>query len=684
MEKEKIFQEIQSLRKQLDEHNNLYYIQSKPVISDFEYDKLYKQLEKLETENPEFQDSNSPTARVGNDISNVFEQREHSYAMLSLGNTYSEEELRDFDKRVSKGLEGQSFTYVCELKYDGVSISLTYQKGRLVYAVTRGDGIKGDIVTNNVKTIKSIPLILLGSNFPDEFEIRGEIILTHEKFKNMNLERQKNGEEPFANPRNAAAGTLKLLKSAEVARRGLDCFLYYLPTDDGLSGSHYGNLELAGKWGFKIPNYSKRCSNIEEVFAFIKFWNNERNKLPFDIDGIVIKVDSIEQQQKLGFTAKSPRWAISYKFKAEQVSTLLLSVSYQVGRTGAITPVANLKPIQLAGTIVKRASLHNADQIAMLDLHLNDWVLVEKGGEIIPKIVGIQKSERSLFSQAIEYITHCPECGTVLQRTEGEAKHFCPNEKACPPQIKGKIEHFISRKAMNIDSLGEGKVELLFDKKLVTNIADLYDLRYENLIGLEKEIISGENDKPKRISFQEKTVENILKGIEASKNIPFERVLFALGIRNIGEVAAKTLAKAFGNIDALMSASLEQITSIHEIGGIMANSLIQYFADPDNIAIVRKLKDAGLQMTIDESKAMPTMGVLSGLAVIASGSFNNFSRDEIIKVIEQNGGRYVSSISAKTNLVIAGENMGSSKLQKATDLGIKIISEDDFLKMIGS
>ena len=673
---------IEKLRLEIEKHNNLYYVQNNSEISDFEFDHLLKELEQLEQEYPQFKNDNSPTVRIGSNISNVFEQKEHKYPMLSLGNTYSEEELRDFDTRVSKGLGDEAYFYVCELKYDGLSISLIYENKQLAYAVTRGDGVKGDVVTTNVKTIKSIPLVLNHNNVPIEFEIRGEVILSHEKFAKMNAERLTNGEEYFANPRNAASGTLKMLKSTEVAKRGLDCFLYYIPSNEALTGSHFGDLELARSWGFKVPNYSKKCASINEVLDFITYWNTERHNLPFDIDGIVIKVDSLEQQQKLGFTAKSPRWAISYKFKAEQVSTQLLSVSYQVGRTGAITPVANLKPIQLAGTIVKRASLHNADQIALLDLHLHDIVLVEKGGEIIPKIVGIQKTQRALFTEPIKYISHCPECNTLLTRVDGEAKHFCPNEKACPPQIKGKIEHFISRKAMNIDSLGEGKIELLFDKQLVNNIADLYELTYEKLFGLEKEIVSSETEKVKKISFQAKTVENILKGIDTSKQIPFERVLFALGIRNIGEVAAKTLAKSFHTIDTLMAASIEQLTSIHEIGEIMAKSVLQFFADIDNIQIIERLKHSGLQMKIDESKAEAGIGILSGLIVIASGTFVHFKRDEIVQVIEKNGGKYVSSISSKTNLVIAGENMGPSKLNKATELGIKIISENDFLQML--
>lgn len=684
MDKNIIKGRIEELRKEIEKHNYLYYVQAKPQISDYDYDLKLKELEKLEQDNPEFFDSNSPTQRVGSDSNNVFEQREHKYPMLSLGNTYSEEELKDFDTRVAKGLDGQPYKYVCELKYDGVSISLVYQKGRLAYAVTRGDGVKGDIVTANVRTIGSIPLVIDSVDTPDEFEIRGEIILTHEKFKKMNAERLQNGEEPFANPRNAAAGTLKLLKSKEVARRGLDCFLYYLLADTSFRSSHFDNLQLAKEWGFKVPAYSKLCNTIDDVISFIHFWDKEREKLPFDIDGIVIKVDSLEQQQQLGFTAKSPRWAISFKFKAEQVVTTLLSVSFQVGRTGAITPVANLKPVLLAGTTVKRASLHNADQIALLDLHINDQVIVEKGGEIIPKIVGVQKSSRDLFAQPVVYITHCPECNTPLQRIEGDAKHFCPNDKSCPPQIKGKIEYFISRKAMNIDSLGEGKVELLFDKQLVRNIADLYDLKYEQLFGLEKEIINPENEKVKKISFKEKTVENILKGIEASKQIPFERVLAAIGIPNVGEVAAKKLAFAFHTIDKLKSATIEELTAVHEIGGVIAQSIVDYFSDKDNCHIIDRLKEKGLNFSIKESEiVVPQSTKLAGKSIVVSGSFATPERrKELEQLIELNGGKNAGSISKSTAFVVAGENMGPSKLQKANELGIKIISEVEFLQML--
>jgi DNA ligase (NAD+) len=682
MDKSVVKERIDFLRKELEKHNYNYYVLARPDISDFEYDHLLKELEALELETPEFADANSPVNRVGNDINNSFEQREHKNPMLSLGNTYSEEELKEFDSRVSKGLEGQQYKYVCELKYDGVSISLTYKNGRLVYAVTRGDGIKGDDVTANVRTIKSIPLVLNSSNIPSEFDIRGEIILTHKAFEKMNKERVSNGDEPFANPRNAASGTLKMQKSFEVAKRGLDCFLYLLIAENN-NVSHFENLELARSWGFKVPQYSKICHSLDEVLDFIKYWDKERHNLPFDIDGVVIKVDSIRQQEQLGFTAKSPRWAISYKFKAEQVVTTLLNISYQVGRTGAITPVANLKPVQLAGTTVKRASLHNADQIALLDLHENDQVLVEKGGEIIPKIVGVQKSQRSLFAKPVEYITHCPECKTQLQRMEGEAKHFCPNEKSCPPQIKGKIEHFVSRDAMNIDSLGEGKIELLFDKNLVRNVADLYNLKYGQLLGLEKEIISPDSGKPRKISFKEKTVDNILNGIEASKNVPFERVLFALGIRNIGEVAAKKLAQAFHDIDSLMNVIIEQLSEVHEIGDIMAKSVVQYFADKDNKEIIQRLKNAGIKMKIEGNENIVVSQILFGKSVVVSGSFSSPARrKELENLIEINGGKVSETVSKNIAFIIAGENMGPTKLQKATKLGIQILNEQEFIKII--
>lgn len=672
---------ILQLRDLLHQHNHRYYIENQPTISDIEFDRLMHELIELETKFPQFADTNSPTQKVGSDLNVEFQQVQHRYPMLSLGNTYNEGEVLDFYNRVTK-LLSVPFDIVCELKYDGTAIGLTYVDGILKQAVTRGDGVMGDDVTANVKTIKSIPLKLHG-DYPQEFEIRGEIFMPRAGFDAFNLEREANGEQPFANPRNAAAGSLKLQNSSLVAKRPLDCFLYYLPGNDLPTRSHSQNLAKAQSWGFKVSPFMKICHSPEEIFEFINHWDQARRELPFDIDGIVLKVDNLDQQQELGFTAKVPRWAISYKFKAEQAATQLLSVTYQVGRTGAITPVANLKPVQLAGTVVKRASLHNADQIALLDLHADDMVLVEKGGEIIPKIVGVQKTQRTLFAQPIEYIVNCPECHTPLMRVEGEAKHFCPNEKSCPPQIKGKIEHFISRKAMNIDSLGEGKIELLFDKQLVRNIADLYQVTYDQLLGLEKEIISPETGKKKIIRFQAKTVENILKGIEASKQIPFEKVLFALGIRNIGEVAAKTLAKNFKSIDALMAADIDQLTNIHEVGEIMAKSVRQFFEDTDNLRIIESLKQAGLQFEIENIENEAGSDTLKGLSLVISGTFTRKTRDELKELIELHGGKNLSSVSAKTNYLVAGENMGPAKLATAEKLGVKIISEDEFLAMIG-
>jgi len=672
---------ILQLRDLLHQHNYRYYIENQPIITDIEFDRLMHELIALENQFPQFADANSPTQKVGSDLNVEFQQVQHRYPMLSLGNTYNEGEVLDFYNRVTK-LLSVPFDVVCELKYDGTAIGLTYVDGILKQAVTRGDGVVGDDVTANVKTIKSIPLKLHG-DFPQDFEIRGEIFMPRAGFNAFNLEREANGEQPFANPRNAAAGSLKLQNSSLVAKRPLDCFLYYLPGNDLPTRSHSQNLAKAQSWGFKVSPYMKICRSPEEIFEFINHWDQARRELPFDIDGIVLKVDNLDQQQELGFTAKVPRWAISYKFKAEQAATQLLSVTYQVGRTGAITPVANLKPVQLAGTVVKRASLHNADQIALLDLHADDIVLVEKGGEIIPKIVGVQKTQRTLFAQPIEYIDKCPECHTPLMRVEGEAKHFCPNEKSCPPQIKGKIEHFISRKAMNIDSLGEGKIELLFDKQLVRNIADLYQVTYDQLLGLEKEIISPETGKKKIIRFQAKTVENILKGIEASRQIPFEKVLFALGIRNIGEVAAKTLAKNFKSIDALMAADIDQLTNIHEVGEIMAKSVRQFFEDEENLRIIESLKRAGLQFETQIMNQEGGSDKLKDLSLVISGTFTRKTRDELKQLIELHGGKNLSSVSAKTNYLVAGENMGPAKLASAEKLGVKIISEDEFLAMIG-
>ena len=662
MLKEEAKLRIDALRKELNEHNYYYYVLSHPLISDYDFDMLMNELINLERDFPEFIDSNSPSQRVGGEITKEFQQVKHKYQMLSLSNTYSFEELKEFDERVKKVI-GDNFEYVCELKYDGLSIGLTYVNGQLKHAVTRGDGEKGDDVTANVKTIKSIPLELHGNDYPDEFEIRGEIIMPHKSFERLNKEREEIGEEPFANPRNAASGSLKMQDSREVAKRGLDCYLYYLLGKKLPAESHYNNLIKAKDWGFKISEYMVKCENIEGVFDYIKSLEKEKDNLDFDIDGAVIKVNSYQHQEMLGFTAKSPRWAIAYKFKAERVSTKLLSVDFQVGRTGAITPVANLQPVQLAGTVVKRATLHNADQIEKLDLHDGDFVFVEKGGEIIPKIISVDESKRDNSSlNKIQYISNCPECGTLLARKEGESIHYCPNETTCPPQIKGKLEHFISRKAMNIDSLGEGKIEILFDKGLVKNAADLYELTYESLIGLEKE--------------------NILKGIAESKNVPFERVLFSIGIRYVGETVAKKLALHCRNIDSLMNMSFDELTEIEEVGSKIAESIISFFGNNKNVELIEKLKLIRLPFETSEDSKLLITDKLQGKLFVVSGIFTKFSREQLKKMIEENGGKNVSSISSKTNYVLAGDNMGPEKKKKATSLNIPIISEDEFLKML--
>lgn len=667
MENNIIEEKIYQLRKELEYHNHRYYVLASPEISDYDYDMKMKELQELEDRYPEFFDPNSPSQRVGSDRNEEFVQVKHKYDMLSLANTYNEGELRDFDNRIKK-LINKDFEYVCELKFDGTAIGLTYEKGIFVRAVTRGDGVAGDDVSANVRTIKSIPLKLQGSGFPDEFEIRGEIYLPHKSFEQINKQRLENGEEPMANPRNAAAGTLKMQNSAQVAKRGLDCYVYYLLGPVLPSDSHYQNLDIAKSWGFRVSEHTKKVGNIDEVLAYINHWDTERKNLPFDIDGIVIKVDSLSLQRQLGFTAKSPRWAISYKFRAERQATRLLSIDYQVGRTGAITPVANLEPVQLAGTMVKRASLHNADQIALLDLKINDIVFVEKGGEIIPKIVGVDLEKRGNEARDIHYVTHCPECNTALLRNEGEAKHYCPNEFGCPPQIKGKIIHFISRKAMNIDGLGEETIEMLFEKGLLSDIAGLYDLRKEQLTPLER--------------MGEKSADNIIKGIEASKEVPFERVLFALGIRFVGETVAKKLASAFKNMDKLSQAGMDELLEVEEIGDKIAESVLNYFKSDYSIHLLEKLKSAGLKFEMEESLA-PVSDLLNGKSFVISGVFEKHSRDELKDMIEANGGKNSGSISAKTDYVLAGDKMGPSKLEKAQKLGVKIISEDEFLGMIG-
>jgi DNA ligase (NAD+) len=667
MNPEEAFVKIVNLRKEIDYHSYLYYVKSEPEITDFEFDKLLKELEQLENEYPQFDDKYSPTKRVGSDITSEFNQVTHNYPVLSLSNTYSEEDLIDFDTRIKKESNIQP-EYVCELKFDGVSISLTYENGILKHAVTRGDGVQGDDVTANVKTIRSIPMKLLGESWPSEFEIRGEIVMPWDAFDKLNKERIENGEEPMANPRNTTSGTIKMQDSSVVAKRGLDAYFYYVPGEIRLSDTHSNNLKMASSWGFKISEHTKVCKDIDEVLNFIHVWDKERNNLPIATDGVVVKVNSIAVQNDLGTTAKSPRWAVAYKFKAEQARTKLLSVSYQVGRTGAVTPVANLEPVQLAGTTVKRASLHNADIIEGLDLHLNDTVLVEKGGEIIPKIVGVDPDDRHPLNQKIRFIDKCPECGTPLVRSEGEAAHYCPNEAGCPPQIKGKIIHFISRKAMNIDGMGEETVELFYNRGMISNIADLYNLKAEDIAVLER--------------MGDKSAQRIIDGLEASKSVPFERVLFALGIRFIGETVAKILAKAFKSIESIKNASLEELTEVNEIGDRIAESIYFWFRDEKNIILANRLKEIGLQFELSEEQLAGTTDKLKGLSIIISGTFQKHSREELKKIIELHGGKNVGSISKNTDYMLAGENMGPSKLEKVQKLGIPIISEDDFLKMI--
>ncbi|TAJ08124.1 NAD-dependent DNA ligase LigA [Marinilabiliaceae bacterium JC017] len=666
MHKENIAQEINQLRQQLHQHNYRYYVLNQPVISDYDFDQMMHRLIELEHQNPDLFDPNSPSQRVGSDISQEFEQVIHKYPMLSLGNTYSEEDVTDFYNRVAK-LLNEPFELVCELKYDGTAIGLTYENGRLIRAVTRGDGVRGDDVTANVKTIRSIPLQLEG-DYPASFEIRGEIFLPRAGFEKMNEARREAGEPPFANPRNAAAGSLKTQNSKMVAQRPLDCFLYYLLGEELPAPYHHQNLETARSWGFKISPYIKHCQNLNEVFDFIHHWDKARNELPFEIDGIVFKVNNLDQQKRLGFTAKSPRWAISYKFKAEQGYTLLQSVSYQVGRTGAVTPVANLDPVQLAGTTVKRASLHNADIIKSLDLHQQDMVYVEKGGEIIPKIVGVDTDARTPDTQPVEFITHCPECGTELKRVEGEAAFYCPNSVTCPPQVKGRIEHFISRKAMNIDGLGSETIELLYKQNLINDVADLYSLKKTNLVQLER--------------MGDKSAQNIITGIDASREVPFARVLFALGIRFVGETVAKKLASAFKNIEALKGATQEQLIDVDEIGEKIANSVIQYFTVPENLTLIDRLTGKGVQMAAAETEETTAGNTLNGQSFVISGSFSSFSRDELKSIIDKNGGKNVSGISSKTNYLVAGEKIGPAKLAKAEKLGIPVITEEEFIQMI--
>lgn len=658
---------IDQLREELHLHNYNYYVLNAPVISDIEFDKLMRELQDLEAKHPEHFDENSPSMRVGSDINKNFTQVEHKYPMLSLGNTYSEAEVTDFYERVSKSLN-EEFEICCEMKFDGTSISLTYENGKLVRAVTRGDGVKGDDVTDNVKTIRSIPLVLHGNDYPQNFEIRGEILMPWDVFEKLNREREAREEPLFANPRNAASGTLKSQNSAVVASRQLDAYLYYLLGENLPCDGHYENLQKAAEWGFKISHITRKVRTLDEIFEFIKYWDIERKNLPVATDGIVLKVNSLRQQRNLGYTAKSPRWAIAYKFQAEQALTKLIKVTYQVGRTGAITPVANLEPVQLSGTVVRRASLHNADIIASLDLHVGDMVYVEKGGEIIPKITGVDAASRKPDSEKITFITHCPECGSKLVRYEDEAAHYCTNETACPPQIKGKIEHFISRKAMNIEGLGPETVDLFYQEGMIHNVADLYHLQTTDICRLER--------------MGEKSAENIIQGILRSKEVPLERVLFALGIRFVGETVAKKIAKAFRSIDALMSATLDDLIHVDEIGEKIAQSILLYFANEKNRALIERLREAGLKLEADETDNSDYTDKLQGKSIVISGVFVHHSRDEYKEMIEKHGGKNVVSISKKTSFVLAGENMGPSKLEKAQKLGITILNEDDFLAMI--
>lgn len=658
---------ILALRKQLNEHNYKYYVLNEPDITDFEFDALMRQLQQLEALHPELADPNSPTQRVGSDLNQEFKQVAHRYPMLSLANTYNQEEVRDWYQSVQRGLQGEPFEVCCEMKYDGLSISLTYVDGQLVRGVTRGDGIHGDDVTANVKTIRCIPLVLPGTGYPHEFEIRGEILMPWKVFERLNAEREAAEEPLFANPRNAASGTLKSQNSRLVASRQLDSYLYYLLGDTLPTDGHYENLQEAARWGFKISQGMKKVKTLEEIFAYIDYWDTERKNLPVATDGIVLKVNSLRQQQRLGYTAKSPRWAIAYKFKAERALTRLDEVTYQVGRTGAITPVANMQPVQLAGTTVRRATLNNEDFIRSLDLHIADYVYVEKGGEIIPKIVGVEVDKRPADAKPVTFITHCPECGAQLVRYPGEAAHYCPNDAACPPQIKGRIEHFIARRAMNIDSLGPETVDEYFRRGLIHNIADLYDIKVTD-------ICAGGN--------KQRSALKIVKAIEASKQVPFERVVFALGIRFVGETSARLIARRLGNIDALMNASLSTLMQIDGVGEVIANSILSYFRNPTNREIVERLRAYGLQMSIVSDEAAPASNVLEGKSIVISGVFQHHSRDEYKALIERHGGKNVGSISGKTSFILAGENMGPSKLEKAEKLGVAIVDEDTFLKMI--
>ena len=666
-----IQQKIKQLREELHHHNYLYYIEDNPIISDYEFDTKLKELQTLENAHPEFFDPNSPTQRVGGSVVDKFNTVQHEYRMYSLDNTYNEEELKDWEKRIYKELgDDAEVEYVCELKYDGASISISYENGQLIRAVTRGDGFQGDDVTQNIKTIRTIPLQLKG-DFPPKFDIRGEIILPFEGFRKMNEERLENGEEPYANPRNTASGSLKLQDSAEVAKRPLDCLLYFIIGNNLNIETQFESLEKARKWGFKVPTQARLCKNLDEVLNFIHQWNTQRFDLPYETDGVVIKVNSYQQQEELGYTAKSPRWAVAYKFQAEQAETILESISYQVGRTGAVTPVANLKPVLLAGTTLRRASLHNADIIQQLDVRIGDSVWVEKGGEIIPKIVGVNLEKRAVDSEPLVYCTHCPECSTELVRTEGEAAHYCPNETGCPPQIKGKIEHFISRKAMNIDGLGAETIDLLYKNNLIHNIADLYELKKEQIIPLER--------------MAEKSAQNIITGIENSKKIPFEKVLFGIGIRFVGETVAKKLAKHYQSIDKLQQATVEELIQVNDVGIRIAESIVKFFSNESNVLLINRLKQYGLQLQVDES-SQPQLEstVLEGKTFLFTGKLNLFTREKAQEMVEKHGGVNLSAVSKNLNYLVAGEKAGS-KLAKAEKLGtVQVLSEQEFLDLIES
>ncbi len=660
---------ILELRRQLHEHNHNYYVLSSPTISDFEFDALLRELQGLEDAHPEMYDPSSPTQRVGSDISKGFKQVAHRYPMLSLGNTYSKSEVADFYERVKRSLN-EDFEICCELKFDGSSISLTYKDGKLVQAVTRGDGVQGDDVTANVKTIRSVPLVLKGHGWPAEFEIRGEILMPWKVFEDLNIAREQAGEALFANPRNAASGTLKLMDPSEVGRRKLDAYLYYMLGEELPAEGHYENLMAAREWGFKISDTTRKCRTLEEVFAFIDHFDTARKELPVATDGIVLKVNSLRQQKNLGYTAKSPRWAIAYKFQAERALTRLNEVTYQVGRTGVVTPVANLDAVQLSGTVVKRASLHNADIIEKFDLHIGDMVYVEKGGEIIPKITGVDTDARLLLGEKVRFITKCPVCGTPLVRNEGEAAHYCPNEQGCAPQIRARIEHFVSREAMNIETIGPETVEMLYNYGVIKDITDLYGLQEDDFLMLPR--------------LGKRSIDNLLAAVKQSCEVPFERVLFALGIRYVGATVAKRLARAFGNIDALMNASLADLMAVDEIGERIAASVVGFFASEHNRAVVEKLRAAGLKFEIEEAVMQSRTDILAGMSIVISGVFVHHSRDEYKEMIEQNGGKNVGSVSKSTSFILAGDNMGPAKLEKAQKLNVRLVSEDEFLQMLAA